>query len=254
MPSTSTSMSAQRCFTAWKLPIGRSNCTRSLAYSTDSSSSVLRRARAARPRTRSRHGRRTLAPRRVRRARSASLEPGRIEPADLAGEVHGRLARGRPRAEVDRDETRRRARTTATSADGRVRDDLAPAGRGDAGDHLTASAAVRPRRAAQRVERRRWSGRSAPARRGRRPPRQHGHLDPAEADAAVGLGHRDGRPALVDHRLPQLRVERGTAVDRRRAPASVRIDRRAASCAASRSACWSSVSSKSIELRSRSEH
>ena len=38
MPSTSTSMSAQRCFTAWKLPIGRPNCTRSLAYSTDRSS------------------------------------------------------------------------------------------------------------------------------------------------------------------------------------------------------------------------
>src|SRR5207244_1912578 len=34
MPSTSTSMSAQRCFTAWKLPIGRPNCTRSFAYST----------------------------------------------------------------------------------------------------------------------------------------------------------------------------------------------------------------------------
>ena len=39
MPSTSTSMSAQRCFTAWKLPIGLSNCTRSFAYSTDRSSS-----------------------------------------------------------------------------------------------------------------------------------------------------------------------------------------------------------------------
>ncbi len=33
MPSTSTSMSAQRCFTAWNDPIGRPNCTRSLAYS-----------------------------------------------------------------------------------------------------------------------------------------------------------------------------------------------------------------------------
>ena len=32
IPSTSTSMSAQRCLTAWKLPIGTPNWTRSLAY------------------------------------------------------------------------------------------------------------------------------------------------------------------------------------------------------------------------------
>src|SRR4026207_197249 len=32
IPSTSTSMSAQRCFTAWKLPIGLPDWTRSLGY------------------------------------------------------------------------------------------------------------------------------------------------------------------------------------------------------------------------------
>src|SRR5207244_2588391 len=31
MPSTSTSMSAQRCLTAWKLPMGLPNCTRARA-------------------------------------------------------------------------------------------------------------------------------------------------------------------------------------------------------------------------------
>ena len=38
IPSTSTSMSAQRCLTAWKLPMGTPNWTRSLAYSVASSS------------------------------------------------------------------------------------------------------------------------------------------------------------------------------------------------------------------------
>src|SRR5437667_209953 len=36
--SARTAMSAQRCFTAWKAPIGRPNCCRTFAYSTESSS------------------------------------------------------------------------------------------------------------------------------------------------------------------------------------------------------------------------
>ena len=62
MPSTSTSMSAQRCLTAWNDPIGRPNCTRSFAYSTAISS-----ARAAPP---SKSAAAKVAPRSMSRSRS----------------------------------------------------------------------------------------------------------------------------------------------------------------------------------------
>ena len=83
--STARSMSAHRCCTAWNVPIGTSNCRRSLAYSTASSSAPRRRAdavddhrrrRAGRPSPRSPRSRRR---RRWRRA-AASIERRRWPP------------------------------------------------------------------------------------------------------------------------------------------------------------------------------
>ena len=103
MPSTSTSMSAQRCFTAWNDPIGRPNCTRSFAYSTAISS-----ARAAPPSISSAVA---VAPRSSSAVTSvgAAEVPSRsvveIEPRDRSGEVHRRLGgRAADRVEVDREQ------------------------------------------------------------------------------------------------------------------------------------------------------
>src|ERR1700730_16644595 len=66
-------MSAHRCLIAWKLPIGRPNWTRSLAYST-----AIANARAAPPEPGGR----------------AAVE---VQPAQLAGPVHRRLRPNRVR-------------------------------------------------------------------------------------------------------------------------------------------------------------
>ena len=44
---------------------------------------------------------------------------------------------------------------------------------------------------------------------------QDGDLDPTEAEPAEVGRHRDRRPALVDHRRPQLGIEPMAAVDHR---------------------------------------
>ena len=234
MPSTSTSMSAQRCFTAWNDPIGRPNCTRSLAYSTAMSS-----ARAAPP---SRSAAAKVAPRSSSRSRAPRaterdpVEAVDVEPAQLAGEVHRRLARRRVASSTAY--TPSASQTTATSAEGAY-------GTGCARSHATharASPAEQPldprgrTGLAERVERE-HGGHERRRRRVRAELLgEDRDLDRAEPDAALGFRHLDAQPALLDHRVPErahrtrCRTRCGRA--RARAPRS----RRAARGAPSRSA------------------
>ena len=108
MPSTSTSMSAQRCLSAWKLPIGRPNCTRSFAYSTVMSST---RAGAAEHLGRREHRAAVDAARRPPSAPPSRSAGGavEVEPAELTGAVHRRLGGGPARRRRDRPRNSARA-------------------------------------------------------------------------------------------------------------------------------------------------
>ena len=83
---------------------------------------------------------------------------------------------------------------------------------------------------------------------------QHGGLDPTETDAARVLGHGDAAPALVDHRGPEVAVPSGRRRRRLRATTVGALRPASSSLAASRSASWSSDSSKSIGRRSYRRH
>ena len=232
MPSTSTSMSAQRCFTAWKLPIGRPNCTRSFAYST-AMSSTRRRATEHLGRTRTpRPGRAARRPasappsrygRRARRSRSQPSSRVRSIAGSAAGrpivvEVDARTAPGRRRSA---------ATTSASAADGAydvgsgrpesVQPPPAPRavtalGRALHATHAPTSPAdqaLRPRRRRRPRRARRArarSGRTAPARRGGRSPRAAPRARPCRSPSPPALlGERDPEPALLDHRGPERR-------------------------------------------------
>ena len=135
MPSTSTSMSAQRCFTAWKQPIGRPNCTRSFAYSTAMSSTALRATEHLGRGRRRRRGRATLGHRATspsvtrRRARRARSQPsGRVRSiaASRAGRPTACMSTAnnsavpRPRPSRRRARRRRPARTARGRCDRRA--------------------------------------------------------------------------------------------------------------------------------------
>ena len=57
---------------------------------------------------------------------------------------------------------------------------------------------------------------------------QHRDLDPAQAEPALRLGYRNRRPALLDHRRPQLGVVPAAGIDAPTGPAATTRDRRAA--------------------------
>ena len=116
MPSTSTSMSAHRCLMAWKLPMGWSNWTRSLAYCTAISRT---RSDAAQHLGRRSHG----APvedlvGQVRRHRGAWRAPrrrcshDRTRVPSIAGSAGGRSTG----VDLDREDTASPVTTTAMSA------------------------------------------------------------------------------------------------------------------------------------------
>ena len=206
IPSTSTSMSAQRCFTAWNEPIGRPNCTRSLAYST-----AIPSARWAPP---SRSAAVKVAPRSISRSRAASPPKGMreqavdAEPAELAGEVHRRLALRRV-DELDREHPVGVAHDREVGRR-RVRHRMAEIPR-DARARLATEQALDPRGrtgTAQGVDGE--HGRYERCRRGVRAERlgQDGDLDRAEPDAALGFGDFDSQPTLLDHRVPERAIER----------------------------------------------
>ena len=229
MPSTSTSMSAQRCLTAWKLPIGAPNWTRSLAYC----GGQLEHPPAAAQQL----GRGGQRPEGAQPGRSAGAPEAdgrgvasRVEPRQRPGEVHGRLAPAGARRPPGRPGRRRRAppppprrpprpprpgpaaRSASSAARRRRR-----SRRRAAPDQATAADGRPADQAAGHWLR----GRSRPARRpgpgaagragpGRRVPpdllEEHGGLDPAEPEPALVLGHGHRRPALVGHGGPQRRA------------------------------------------------
>ena len=194
MPSTSTSMSAQRCFTAWKLPIGRPNCTRSLAYST-----AMSIARDAPPEHLGRRVRRAPVEQRVDRVRLAEqARPGvpsrRSQPSSRVRSIAGSRA-GRSRSPRSTSNSAGpssvSATTTATVADGAYGVGSRPSGQPpvgagalrshgipialqrDAADRVAAQRAARPSRRGPRARARRARAPStgtAPARRGARSP------------------------------------------------------------------------------------
>ena len=251
MPSTSTSMSAQRCFTAWNDPIGRPNCTRSFAYSTARSS-----ARDALPSRSAARERRAAVERAASRASAPPSRRARRrierEPAELAREVHRRLATRalvelqRVHAVVgehDRDVGRRRVRHRR----GRV-----PR---DARERVAARAAARPTRPRRRRANAsiastvgtNGAGRGVAAEllaRAPRPRPRRARRRPALPATSIP------EPALLGHRGPERRVEAG--VGRRCAPGPVPARRASSSSsrAPSRSASWSSERSKSMARRS----
>ena len=73
---------------------------------------------------------------------------------------------------------------------------------------------------------------------------QHRGLDQPETEPALGLGHGDAGPALVDHRRPEPSSILAAGVDDR--PDLRRRGRPSRSAPASPQRSWSSDSSKSI--------
>src|SRR5216117_936445 len=92
--SARTAMLAQRCFTAWKEPIGGPNCCRTLAYSTESSSvrSATPSASAAASRVASARNAAASAS-----SGAAAIPAKRTSPRRRVGSMLGRCGRRRPR-------------------------------------------------------------------------------------------------------------------------------------------------------------
>ena len=130
---------------------------------------------------------------------------GHRQPAQLAGEIHRRLA-GRSFVELDREH----ATVVAHDRDvggRRVHHGVRKIPR-DARARFAGQQPFDPCRIAGRPEGvEREHRRHERRRRGMRAELlgEDRHLDRAEPDAAVGFGHLDAEPALLDHRVPQAR-------------------------------------------------
>ncbi len=229
MPSTSTSMSAHRCFTAWNEPIGRPNCTRSFAYSTAISSArdappSISSDVAVAPRS-SNAVTRSPPPRRQAGVRSKSSQAtGRVR--SMAGSADGRPRTSRSTPNNAMPSARRRDHEREVG-DRRERNRIGPAGEHplarrplrahcfglatarDAHPHVAGEGALdRPHitDAAEHLDAE--DGRKERCR--RHVPadllEQHAELDGPEPDPAFRLGDRDGEPALVHHGGPQVPV------------------------------------------------
>ncbi len=120
MPSTSTSMSAHRCFTAWKVPMGRPNWTRSLAYwtvmaNTTSAAPSISAHTAATDRSSTASAARSSPS--LRAGRSSRVSQPRLRVRSMAGSEKGRS----PSSGADKNSPRApsaSANTTTRSASG----------------------------------------------------------------------------------------------------------------------------------------